>query len=184
MLSHLLRDVEFVKDNNYGEQWREAESAINSAAAQVSQATNDSSAKGVTSALNDQTSHGDRLQASLQESQRWQQAASRMDEESFSFSADTSGAMLQFMRPRHDDNHVSEMIAQHNQGDMQGTQFIAGEAAEFAKTFGVELAGVKESPSVDGVASTSQRYMNEVSDQSDEITEVARNNGTTRTKLI
>ncbi len=171
--------VQFVKDNNYGEQWRETESAVNSVAAQVSQATNDSSAKGVTSAINDQTSHADRLQASIQKSQSWQQAASRMNEEGFTFSADTSGAMLQFMRSRHDDHHVSEMIAQHNQGDMQGTQFIAGEAAEFAKTFGVELAGVKESPSADGVTSTGQRYMSEVGDQSDEITDVARNNGST-----
>ncbi len=87
--------------------------------------------------------------------------------------------MLQFMRSRHDGNHVSEMITQHNQGNMQGTQFIAGEAAEFAKTFGVELAGVKESPSAESMTASGQRYMNEVGDQSDEITDVARNNGTT-----
>lgn len=177
--------VQFAKDNNYAEQWREAESAVNSAAAQVAQATNDSSATGVTSALNEQTSHTERVQASLQESQRWQEAARRVNEEGFTFSADTSGALLKFMHSRHGESYVSEMLASHNQGDVRATRFIAGEAAEFAKSNGLELAGVKDAPSSVNVTATAQHHKNEIDGQADEIiTTVQSNSASVHNKVI
>ena len=170
--------VQFVNDNNYAQQWREAESAVNSAAAQVAQATNDNNATGVTSALNNQTSHANGLQASFQESQRWQQAASLMNEENFSFSADASGALLEFMRSRHGESHVSDMLASHNQGNVQATRFIAEEAAEFAKTNGLELAGIQEAPSSAEVTASRTQYTNEVENRAGEVTTTEQKNST------
>jgi len=168
--------VQFVKDNNYSEQWREAESAVNSAATQVAQATNDSRAVGVNSAINEQSSHADRVQATFQESRQWQEAASRVNEEGFSFSADTSGALLDFMRSRHGENNVSDMLAAHNLGDTNATQLISNEAAEFAKSHGLQLAGVQNAPTASGVTSTDQRNRQEVDSRTNEITETSQDN--------
>lgn len=167
----------YVQDTQYSNHWQTTMDAGLTAAAGVHQRTGDSLAQELSGGLQEQTSHRHATIATLEEAASWHKAQSRVEEQGFAFSADMAmqvrGHMIGaekgvFARPgsldpNWTDRDVDTLFARAAAGDAMAMGVISHYAEEYGRREGLELAGVRETPTRGNVFAKDQTYTSGVS---------------------
>jgi len=153
---------------NFSERYQSLTSATQTEAARISESTNDSLAREVSSGLAEQTQYRGDVQSAMREVHQWQEAQSRVNEQGFSFSGKLETAVKKFMIEEEGraPNDVSNIIAGHNRGNTEDTATLAKSVTHFSEKYGLDLAGVNVTPSADSVnnqGTTGKQHITELS---------------------
>lgn len=153
-------------DTNFSDRYQSLSSATQTEAAKISESTNDSLARDVSSGLSEQTQLRNDVQTAQRDVSQWQEAQSRVNERGFTFSGKLEAAVKKFMIDEEgkSPNEVNNIIAGHNQGNIGDTATLADSVQNFAQKHGLELSGVQSAPSSDSVTSTGEAGMHRLTE--------------------
>lgn len=159
------------KDSNFSHRYQSMSSAVQAEAARISQSTNESFSKDVSSGLTEQSQYQTSTQAAVKEQQQWQQAQTHVNEQGFTFSGKLEAAVKRFMieEEGHSPSEVAGIINGHNLGNIQDTQRLGESVNHFAQKHGHNLAGIDHEPISEPVQSEGQRNLSTLSISNDSI---------------
>lgn len=174
--------LRYAEDTQYGKQWQTAIDAGHTAAAGVHQRTGGGLAQELAGGLQEQASHRHATIATLQEAAAWQEAQSRVAEQGFAFSADVAMQVRDrmlgtekgvFSRPGSLDptwteQEVDALFARAAAGDAMAIRAISHYAGEYGRQEGLELAGVRDTPTKNDVFRNGTAYMDTVTNKETE----------------
>lgn len=156
---------------NFSERYQSLSSAVQSEATRISSEQNNALAKEVSSGLSQQTQYRDETQANHREVDQWQQAKSRVDDQSFSFQGDVGMAVRRFMHNEQGlaDAEIDTLIHRHNMGDTSATAKLSDTVSQFAEQHGKDLAGIHGTPTQTIIESNSEIRFNEMSQNTERV---------------
>lgn len=174
--------LRYAEGTQYGKHWQATIDAGHTAAAGVHQRTGDSLAQEVSSGLEQQIGHRHATIATLQEAAVWQEAQSRVQEHGFAFTADVTMQVRDHMigaekgvfarpgslDPTWTEQEVDTLFARAAAGDAAATRAISHYADEYGRQEGLELAGMRDTPTKDDVFRKGDTYMASVSNKAPE----------------
>jgi hypothetical protein len=146
--------------------------AGHAATAGVHQRTGDGLARELSGGLQEQVSHRHATVATLQDTAAWQEAQSRVEEQGFAFSADVAMQVRDHMigadkgvfsrpgslEPTWNEREVDTIFARAAAGDATAMRTISHYAEEYGRQEGLELAGVRDTPTKDNVFTKGETY--------------------------
>lgn len=165
-------------NTNFSDRYQSLTSATQTEAAKISESTNDSLAREVSTGLAEQTQYRGDIQSALRDVQQWQEAQSSVNEQGFTFSGKLEAAVKQFMINEEGRSpiEVSNVIAGHNRGNTDDTVTLANSVSHFAEKHGLNLAGIQSAQSYDTVVNEGDSRMQRHTDLSQNVQSTSDNN--------